>query len=108
VIGDRGGEGRSRRVRGISSLDILATEGEPYTDSASLLKLASVPGTTLAVGLGGISDTSIGLIIIRLASGIIKVSIGAGDSIGLITIRPSARTIKPRTSSTTRIGAELT
>jgi hypothetical protein len=108
VIGDRGGEGYSRGVRGILLLDILATKGEPYTDSASLLKLASILGTTLAAGLGGISDTLIRLIIIRLASGIIRVSIGASDSIGLITTRPSARTIRPRTSSTTRIGVELT
>jgi hypothetical protein len=64
VIGDKGGEGYSRGVKGILSLDILATKREPYTNSASLLKLASILGTTLVVGLGGILDTSIGLIII--------------------------------------------
>jgi hypothetical protein len=67
-------------------LDILAIKGEPYTDSASLLKLVSILGTTLAAGLGGILDTSIGLIIIRLASRIIRVSISASDSIGSIII----------------------
>jgi hypothetical protein len=108
VIGEGGGERRSRGVRGISSLDILAIEGEPYTNSTNLLKLASTLGTTLAAGLERILDTSIGLIIIRLASRIIRVSTSASDSIGSITTRPSARTIRPRTSLTTRIGVELT
>jgi hypothetical protein len=64
VIGDRGGEGYSREVRGISLLDILATKREPYTNSASLFKLVSILGTTLVAGLEGILDTLIGLIII--------------------------------------------
>jgi hypothetical protein len=67
-------------------LDILAIEGELYTNSANLLKLVSALGTTLAVGLGGILDTLIRLIIIRLASRIIRVSTSASDSIKSITI----------------------